>query len=201
MQGLLRSMSILMVIVVVTLVTAVAKRMYDRKVAVNQIQEVNGTMGFGYFKPEFLRQLVDDEECCRVPLRVSLGPIANDKAELDDEILASVSDALQSFNLMRTLDIRESAITDKSANVLASLTQVSNLRLTDTKISDITIQRLKELPQLRSLSINGTAVTDACVDDLAAMENLTRLYLQETQLSEESILELSKKLPRCKIQF
>ncbi len=176
-------------------------RLHDRKVAVNQVQDVGGSMGFSYWKPEWLRQMLNAQESFWDPVRVSLGPMAADGLELDDEIFASVQEALYSFTRLSTLDVRRSEITDESAKIIGQLKQLSTLRLSETRISDKTIAELRKLKKLRQLLIDGTDVTDACLEDLSALKSLTRLSLKGTSISEDAVVKLSKNLPKCRIEF
>ena len=56
-------------------------------------------------------------------------------------------------------DFSGTAVTDASASMLAAMTGLERLRLTDTKISDTTIRALALLKKLRSLTVTGTKVT------------------------------------------
>jgi hypothetical protein len=63
-------------------------------------------------------------------------------------------------------DFSGTALTDASASVLAAMTGLERLRLTDTKISDTTIRALAPLKKLHSLSVTGTKVTDESLASL-----------------------------------
>ena len=63
-------------------------------------------------------------------------------------------------------DFSGTALTDTSASVLAAMTGLERLRLTDTKISDTTIRALAPLKKLRSLSVSGTQATDGSLASL-----------------------------------
>lgn len=63
-------------------------------------------------------------------------------------------------------DFSGTAITDASASVLASMTNLENLRLANTKATDATIRALAPLKRLRVLTITGTKVTDGALASL-----------------------------------
>ena len=67
-------------------------------------------------------------------------------------------------------DLSGTAITDRSAPLLAAMKHARVLRLTNTKITDATVLALGGLDRLESLDLYGTAVTPACfkvVEELA----------------------------------
>jgi hypothetical protein len=80
-------------------------------------------------------------------------------------------------------DFSRTAITDRSASVIAGMKRLRVLRLTHTKIGDPTVQSLTDLDQLESLSVLDTAVTPAVLPALARLPNLRRLYAGQTAIS------------------
>ena len=176
------------------------KRLHDRKAAINAIQAVGGTMGFAVSGPEWLRKLIRDDECFYDPQRVSLGPIAKDNPDLDDKILASVSDELTGFQNLQALDVRRSAITDGSAHILGQLLSLTHLRLSGTRVSDATIHEIRKIPNLQYLWLAQTEVTDQCVDDLCQLATLTDLDIRDTRISETGVAALKQRLSTCTIR-
>ena len=175
------------------------KRLHDRKAAIASIHEAGGTMGGSTAGPAWLRKLIGDDECFYEPQRVSLGPIAKGNPHLDDDILAALFEPLKGFRGLQALDIRRSAVTDKSASLLAQLTSVTHLRLSDTRISDTAIRHIKRLPNLQSLLLANTRLTDDCVSDLGEIVTLTSLDIRGTQISANAVKQLKESLPTCKI--
>ncbi len=176
------------------------KRLRDRKAAINAIRDVGGTMAYTLSGPEWLRKLVRDDDCFYDPQRVSLGPIAKDNPDLDDKILASVSDALTGFQNLQALDVRRSAITDESAHLLGQLLSLTHLRLSGTRVSDATIHEIRKLPNLQHLWLTQTEVTDQCVDDLCQLATLTDLDIRDTRISETGVAALKQRLSACTIR-
>ena len=80
-------------------------------------------------------------------------------------------------------DFSRTAITDRSAPIVAGMKRLRVLRLTHTRIGDLTVQSLTGLDHLESLSVLDTAVTPAALPALARLPNLRRLYAGETGIS------------------
>jgi hypothetical protein len=73
------------------------------------------------------------------------------------------------------------------------------VRLSETGVTDVSIDTLLKLPSLESINFYGTKVTDAGVQKLAAMPNLKHLYLWQTAVTPEAVKALKEKLPKCEI--
>jgi hypothetical protein len=196
-------LGICLLLLVITIVAGTLaltmKRLHDRKAAIANIHEAGGTMGVSIAGPEWLRKLIGDDECFYEPQRVSLGPLAKGNPHLDDAILASLSESLKGWRDLQVLDIRGSAVTDKSAPLCAQLASVTHLRLSDTQITDTTIRHIKQLPNLQSLLLANTHLTDNCVSDLSEIATLTSLDIRGTQISLDSVTQLKESLPTCNI--
>jgi hypothetical protein len=91
-------------------------------------------------------------------------------------------------------DFSRTAITDRSAPILAGMTRLRTLRLMYTRIGDPTIQSLTGLDQLQSLSVFDTAVTSAALPALARLPNLQHVYAGQTAVSRAGANVLKDKL-------
>ena len=80
-------------------------------------------------------------------------------------------------------DFSRTAITDKSAPIIAGMKRLRVLRLMHTRIGDRTMQPLASLDQLVSLSVFDTAVTPAALPLVARMSRLQRFYAGQTTIS------------------
>jgi hypothetical protein len=79
-------------------------------------------------------------------------------------------------------DFSGTAITDRSANSIASMKRLRVLRLMHTQVTDSTVQALSGLNQLESLNVFGTAVTPAVLQVAARLSKLQHLYAGETRI-------------------
>jgi uncharacterized membrane protein len=100
----------------------------------------------------------------------------------DDDLAAlkPVSAQVVSANLSRT------AITDRSAPVLAAMKHARVLRLTETKITDVGVASLSSLDLLESLDLYGTAVTPACLKVAESLPKLRHLYAGATKIPADT---------------
>jgi hypothetical protein len=64
---------------------------------------------------------------------------------------------------------------------------------------EVLAESVKRLTNLKELSLRNTQVTDAGLVHLKRLTNLKFLWLHRTQISDTGILELRKALPNCKI--
>jgi uncharacterized membrane protein len=100
-------------------------------------------------------------------------------ARFGDEDLA----ALKPLNEQIVIaDLSGTAITDRSAPLLAAMKHARVLRLTNTKITDATVLALGSLDRLESLDLYGTAVTPACLKVVESLPRLRHLYAGATKI-------------------
>jgi hypothetical protein len=83
-------------------------------------------------------------------------------------------------------DFTNTAITDKSASVIALMQRLRALRLMHTKIGDVTVQRLNSLNQLELLNIFDTSVTPTALTALTHLPKLQQVYVGETKISDSA---------------
>lgn len=79
-------------------------------------------------------------------------------------------------------DLSGTAITDRSALLLAAMKRTRVLRLTNTKITDATVLALGGLDRLESLDLYGTSVTPACFKVVERLPKLRHLYAGATKI-------------------
>ena len=58
---------------------------------------------------------------------------------------------------------------------------------------------VKGMTELKELGLSGTKITDAGLKDLAGLKQLETLYLNQTKTTEAGVAELKKALPKCTI--
>jgi Leucine-rich repeat (LRR) protein len=85
-----------------------------------------------------------------------------------------------------------SLVTDKEVTALTSIgSNISELDLSDTKITDEALATLSKFPRLTWLNLNSTAVTDAGIAHLKGLTHLTSLNLHSTNISDTALPSLA----------
>jgi uncharacterized membrane protein len=84
--------------------------------------------------------------------------------------------------IVTAADFSRTAITDRSANTIASMKSLRSLRFAHTGITDATLLRLGALDQLESLNVFDTHVTTAAVPTMAKLPKLAHLYAGQTAI-------------------
>ncbi len=92
--------------------------------------------------------------------------------------LAALSPAIVSADFSGT------AITDRSAQLIAAMKKLRHLRLAHTAISDHTIESLGSLDELQSLSIFDTRVTESSLATFTRLAKLRKVYAGGTKISQ-----------------
>ncbi len=83
-------------------------------------------------------------------------------------------------------------ITDKEIALLPALAaNISELDLSDTKITDESLAIIGKFPRLTWLNLNNTAITDAGIAHLKGLSNLAYLNLHSTNVSDTSLTSLA----------
>jgi hypothetical protein len=100
-------------------------------------------------------------------------------AKFGDDDLAAIKPLSEQIV---TADLSGTAITDRSAPLLAAMKHARVLRLTNTKITDATVSALGGLDRLESLDLYGTEVTPACLKVVESLPKLRHLYAGATKI-------------------
>jgi len=85
-------------------------------------------------------------------------------------------------------DFSGTAITDRSAPVLAAMKKLRQLRLAHTAISDATILELGSLDRLESLSVFDTGVSASSLSLFARLSKLQHVYAGQTRISADTVI-------------
>lgn len=102
--------------------------------------------------------------------------------KIGDEQVATVKPL---GNIIYSLNLRATEVTDKGLEQLKDLKSLTRLHLERTKITDAGLAHLAALENLEYLNLYGTEVTDAGVQSLAVLKKLKRLYVWQTKVTEE----------------
>ncbi len=102
--------------------------------------------------------------------------------KIGDEQVATVKPL---GNIIYSLNLRGTEVTDKGLEQLKELKGLVRLHLERTKITDAGVAHLAALANLEYLNLYGTEVTDAGIQALAGSKNLKRIYVWQTKVTEE----------------
>lgn len=113
----------------------------------------------------------------------------NDVADAQLALLAPIATQVYELNLAG------SKVTDAGMANIAPLTNLRRLHLEKTAVTDAGLAHIKGLANLEYLNLYGTAVTDAGLANLSGMKNLKNLYLWQTKVTADGAANLKKSLP------
>jgi hypothetical protein len=131
--------------------------------------------------------LLDYESRGSANLVIDASPMG---ARFGDDDLSALKSVSQQIVIA---DLSGTAITDRSAALLAAMKHARVLRLTNTKITDATVSALDGLGQLESLDLYGTSVTPACLTVAERLPKLRHLYAGATKIPPDvSVSEATK---------
>jgi Leucine-rich repeat (LRR) protein len=86
--------------------------------------------------------------------------------------------------------LRDTVITDADLGPVLACRELTSIAIGDTRLTDVGIARLQELPNLEKLSL-GRALTDHGAEQLKRFSKLNQLYLRRPKLSEKGIATLA----------
>ncbi|MHC4401521.1 MAG: hypothetical protein ACYTG0_17755 [Planctomycetota bacterium] len=115
--------------------------------------------------------------------------------------LASDSDLahLGGLKSLKSLDLRDTQITDAGLEYLKTLTNLKWLDLCDTQVTDAGLEYLKALTNLEHLHLGWTHITDAGLVHLGGLVNLRDLQLSGTDVTDKAVEKLDQALPNVSI--
>ena len=89
-----------------------------------------------------------------------------------------------------SLDLSDTHISDASLENLKELTNLEVLDLADTAITDTALAHVSGGPKLKALFLGGTKITDAGLAHLKGLANLKWLNLDLTEVTDEGLVHL-----------
>jgi internalin A len=98
---------------------------------------------------------------------------------------------LSDLTQLRELELENTDITDAEMKSLAALSNLRVLNLAGCNITDEGLQQLKALTDLQSLNLNRTKIRGAGLASLTGLSKLETLSLQETELQASEITSLA----------
>jgi hypothetical protein len=107
--------------------------------------------------------------------------------------------SLEELTELQELRLSDTDVTDAGLIHLQGLTKLQILCLGGTRISDDGLERIGELSQLQTLDLQRTGVSDPGVPHLKRLTKLRYLDLTETNVTFDAEIALQKALPNCEI--
>jgi Planctomycete cytochrome C len=96
-------------------------------------------------------------------------------------------------NLLEASCVNNKEFADVDAKLLENLSnQLVWLKLTNTKITDVSLASVAKLPNLLKLHLDHTAITDKGIDNLINLKNLEYLNLVGTIVSDASLAKIGR---------
>ncbi|NND97585.1 MAG: leucine-rich repeat domain-containing protein [Pirellulaceae bacterium] len=99
----------------------------------------------------------------------------------------------------RSKSRRQSPITDKGLNFLASCRSLESLTICGEGITNNGVTAIANLPNLRYLNLVSSQINDVSVAEFAKIKSLERLDVSGTSITRSGVQKLHKLLPNCKI--
>jgi hypothetical protein len=112
-------------------------------------------------------------------------------------------EAVQNISGMATqivdLNLARTQVTDEVLKEVAKLSNLESLNLAQTQVTDAGIAYLKSMAKLKYLNLYGTKVTDECLPSIAGMKQLESVYFWQTSVTSRGADKLRGVLPKLKI--
>jgi hypothetical protein len=103
---------------------------------------------------------------------------------------------------LEELDLDFTPVSDEGVVHLAGLRSLRRFSLTRTKITDASCSgAIKRMRELRVLGIPGTAITDEGLAHFAGLSQLEQLWLADTKVSEDGKSKFRQALPNCRLVY
>jgi hypothetical protein len=116
----------------------------------------------------------------------------------DKQAVESALQIAKEFDHVTELVLYQSAVTDEHLAILKTgFPKLERLKINETKITDVGIRHLRNLPELQLINAQRTAITNGSVSDLAAIRRLKELNIAETQIT--SVQPIRDAHPMCYI--
>ncbi len=108
---------------------------------------------------------------------------------------------LVKLNLLESLDLRKTNVSDVALDHVAALSTLRVLKLEySPELTDKCLNTIAGLSQLAELDLAFVPVTDQSIEALAALASLKKLYLYGTQITDQGVQKLPE-LPALEVLF
>ena len=109
-----------------------------------------------------------------------------------DTIGDAALESLDRFTNLEELRLDKTRITNVTLCKLARLTKLKRLGLAETKVSDVGLENLAGLTALEELALDGTAISAAGMAHLKSLVRLRKLTLAKTKVDDEGLAVLAR---------
>jgi len=93
----------------------------------------------------------------------------------------------EQLTCLRSIDFSTSQFCDRTLKSVASLSEVSEMRLDFLKFGDAGLGDLKDFPLLKTVWLIGTQITDKGLSALCALPSLANLVLKSTNITDAGL--------------
>ena len=100
---------------------------------------------------------------------------------------------------LEDLNLTMTGVTDAGLKRIRGLSRLRMLDLGQTRVTGVGLVNLKGLNQFISLGLESTSIGDDAIPNLAALTGLQELDLDDTHISDAGMKNLRKALPKCDI--
>lgn len=132
---------------------------------------------------------------------VAISPLNADQSFISANLVnnsaftdADMTNLLKVKDQLVWLDLSDTKITDKSINAVIQFKNLTRLSLDNTSITDDGLEKLRTLKNLKHLNLYNTGVSDKGLLNLQNCKSLETLYLWETKVTPRGVALLKKSL-------
>ena len=99
------------------------------------------------------------------------------------------------------LNLSDTKITDEALKVIAKFTRLTRLNLSNTAVTDAGIAHLKPLANLSYLNLHSTDVSDTALTSLTGLRKLRNVYLWKTRVTPDTAGKFQKSIPELSVEM
>jgi Leucine-rich repeat (LRR) protein len=136
------------------------------------------------------------------PVVVPVAPVAPSPEEMvaafrkmashqrNDEQVLRMANIPEAAVQITELDVNAAPLTDQGGQAILKFPNLKKLDLTQTRITNKTIELIATLPKLEELSVASTPVTADCVEAIAKIPGLKKLRLDAVAMTDDALAPL-----------
>jgi hypothetical protein len=165
---------------------------YRQRLAMREIDRLDGSLVTMPDGPEWIRDWLDEEQMRSIDTVIG---VDLSYTNASDETMV----CLGGLSSLQTLSLDGTKITDVGLSHIKQSKAVQVLNLDDTLITDAGLALLADMDSLEELSLSGTQITDAGLVRLKSFTSLKLLHVARTQVTDAGIADLKRSLPNVDI--